>query len=117
MSVGGETVGSAQIYIFYKGEFVLTKAGTLSEGKFYLYNPNYTNTPSSGNSDNSGVRRLSQFVIDDEDITGITELENSIIKEQDTDVWYTLDGRRLSVKPSKAGVYIHQGQKEYIKRK
>ena len=117
MSVGGETVGSAQIYIFYKGEFVLTKAGTLSEGKFYLYNPNYTNTPSSGNNDNSGVRRLSQFVIDDEDITGITELENSIIKEQDTDVWYTLDGRRLSVKPSKAGIYIHQGQKEYIKRK
>ncbi len=117
VSSGGETVGAAQIYMFYKGEFVLAKAGTLSEGKFYLYNPNYTNTPTSENSGNSETQGALQFIIDDEDTTGITEFENSTIKEQDTDVWYTLDGRRLSVRPSKAGIYIHQGQKEFIKRK
>ena len=109
VSAGGETVKAAQIYMFYKGELVLTKAGTLGEGKFYLYNPNYANTSTSGNSGSSEA-------IDDEDTTGITELEKSTTKKQDTDVWYTLDGRRLSVKPSKAGIYIHQGQKEYIKR-
>ena len=117
VSSGGETVGAAQIYMFYKGEFVLAKAGTLSEGKFYLYNPNYTNTPTSENSGNSETQGALQFIIDDEDTTGITEFGNSTIKEQDTDVWYTLDGRRLSVRPSKAGIYIHQGQKEFIKRK
>jgi len=116
VSSGGETVGAAQIYMFYKGEFVLTKAGTLGEGKFYLYNPNYANTSTSGNSGSSEARGTLQFIIDDEDTTGITELEKSTTKKQDTDVWYTLDGRRLSVKPSKAGIYIHQGQKEYIKR-
>ena len=41
VSAGGEAVKAAQIYMFYKGEFVLTKAGTLDEGKFFLYNPNY----------------------------------------------------------------------------
>ena len=116
VSAGGETVEAAQIYMFYKGEFVLTKAGTLKEGKFYLYNPNYANTSTSGNSGSSEARGTLQFIIDDEDTTGITELEKSTTKKQDTDVWYTLDGRRLSVKPSKAGIYIHQGQKEYIKR-
>ena len=116
VSAGGETVKAAQIYMFYKGEFVLTKAGTLGEGKFYLYNPNYANTSTNENSGSSNARGLLQFVIDDEEPTGITEFETSTTKEPDTDVWYTLDGRRLSVKPTKAGIYIHQGQKEYIKR-
>ena len=116
VSAGGETVKAAQIYMFYKGEFVLTKAGTLGEGKFYLNNPNYTDTPTNENSGNSNAQGLLQFVIDDEEPTGITEFETSTTKEPDTDVWYTLDGRRLSVKPTKAGIYIHQGQKEYIKR-
>lgn len=116
VSAGGETVKAAQIYLFYKGEFVLTKAGTLGEGKFYLYNPNYANTSTSGNSGSSEARGTLQFIIDDEEPTGITEFETSTTKKPDTDIWYTLDGRRLSVKPSKAGIYIHQGQKEYIKR-
>ena len=116
VSAGGETVEAAQIYMFYKGEFVLTKAGTIGEGKFYLYNPNYANTSTSGNSGSSEARGTLQFIIDDEDTTGITELEKSTTKKPETDIWYTLDGRRLSVKPSKAGIYIHQGQKEYIKR-
>lgn len=116
VSAGGETVEAAQIYLFYKGEFVLTKAGTLKEGKFYLYNPNYMDTPANENSGNSESRGLLQFVIDDEEPTGITEFETSTTKKPETDIWYTLDGRRLSVKPSKAGIYIHQGQKEYIKR-
>ena len=116
VSAGGETVGAAQIYMFYKGEFVLTKAGTLGEGKFYLYNPNYANTSTSGNSGSSEARGTLQFIIDDEEPTGITEFETSTTKKPDTDIWYTLDGRRLSVKPTKAGIYIHQGQKEYIKR-
>ena len=117
VSSGGETVGAAQIYMFYKGEFVLTKAGTLDEGKFFLYNPNYNAQAQTAGSNSEPAPSCGslQIVFDDE-TTGISELNNSKIEEKETDVWYTIDGRRLSVKPSKAGIYIHQGQKEYIKR-
>jgi hypothetical protein len=30
------------------------------------------------------------------------------------DVWYTLDGRRLSAKPSQKGIYIYKGKKVCI---
>ena len=117
VSSGGETVGAAQIYMFYKGEFVLTKAGTLDEGKFFLYNPNYNaQAQTAGSNSEPAPSRGSLQIVFDDETTGISELNNSKIEEKETDVWYTLDGRRLSVKPSKAGIYIHQGQKEYIKR-
>jgi hypothetical protein len=29
--------------------------------------------------------------------------------------WYSLDGRKLSGKPTKSGVYIHNGKKVVIK--
>ena len=117
VSAGGETVGAAQIYMFYKGEFVLTKAGTLDEGKFFLYNPNYNaQAQTAGSNSEPAPSRGSLQIVFDDETTGISELNNSKIEEKETDVWYTLDGRRLSVKPSKAGIYIHQGQKEYIKR-
>ena len=29
--------------------------------------------------------------------------------------WYTLDGRKLNEKPSKGGIYIHNGRKEILK--
>ena len=118
VSSGGETVGAAQIYMFYKGEFVLTKAGTLDEGKFFLYNPNYNaQAQTAGSNSEPAPSRGSLQIVFDDVSTGISELNNSKIEEKETDVWYTLDGRRLSVKPSKSGIYIHQGQKEYIKRK
>ena len=117
VSSGGETVGAAQIYMFYKGEFVLTKAGTLDEGKYFLYNPNYNaQAQTAGSNSEPALSRGSLQIVFDDETTGISELNNSKIEEKETDVWYTLDGRRLSVKPSKAGIYIHQGQKEYIKR-
>ena len=117
VSSGGETVGAAQIYMFYKGEFVLTKAGTLGEGKYFLYNPNYNaQAQTAGSNSEPAPSRGSLQIVFDDETTGISELNNSKIEEKETDVWYTLDGRRLSVKPSKAGIYIHQGQKEYIKR-
>lgn len=32
-----------------------------------------------------------------------------------TGIWYTLDGRRLSGKPTAKGIYINNGQKVIIK--
>ena len=96
VSAGGETVQAAQIYMFYQGEFVLTKAGTLGEGKYYLYNPNYSAQAQTagGNSGSASSRGSLQIVFDDE-TTGISELNNSKIEEKETDVWYTLEGQRL----------------------
>lgn len=117
VSSGGETVGAAQIYMFYKGEFVLTKAGTLDEGKFFLYNPNYNAQAQTagGNSGSASSRGSLQIVFDDE-ATGISELNNSKIEEKETDVWYTLEGQRIIGKPSKGGIYIRKGQKIFLKR-
>ncbi len=47
------------------------------------------------------------FIFGDEETVSI---ENHRLKDE-TDVWYTLDGRRLNEKPKDGGLYIHQGKK------
>ena len=37
------------------------------------------------------------------------------LQESDNDAWYSLQGIRLQEKPVKAGLYIHNGRKQYIK--
>lgn len=115
----GVKVEAAQIYTFYQGEFVLTKAGTLSAGKFYLYNPNYTATSSAEEEQQQGggnAPSLStlRFVIEEES-TGVSDVRSKM--EDVRGDWYTLDGRKLSGKPTKAGLYIKNGRKTVIKRK
>ena len=117
---GGVDVEAAQVYTFYNGEFVLTKKGELSKGKFFLYNPNYTAMPSAeeeqqqggGNAPSLSVLR---FVIEEE-ATGIDDVRSKMEDVRDS-YWYTLDGQRLNGKPTKAGLYIWNGRKTIIKRK
>ena len=45
-------------------------------------------------------------------ITGIEDLKFSIDNSAD---WYTLQGTRLSGKPSQSGIYLHQGKKVLVK--
>lgn len=110
VSQGGETVGAAQIYMFYFGEFVLTKAGTLSANKFYLYNPNYSATSTPTAQSQSAL----QFVIEEEETTEINDIRSKMADVRGD--YYTLDGRKLSGKPTKSGIYILKGQKMYIKK-
>lgn len=91
--------GTAQIYVLYKGEFVLNIGGDLPAGRVYL--------PKS--SVGVGGARLS---IARSRTTGI----ESVPEEQDAiDRWYSIDGRRLSGKPTKKGLYIKNGHKVVIK--
>ena len=116
---GGVDVEAAQTYVFYNGEFVLTKKGTLSAGKFFLYNPNFTATPPAEEEEQQGgAPSLSvlRFVIEEES-TGIVEMRNEEGEMRIGSAWYTLDGRKLSGQPNKSGIYIRKGQKMYIKRK
>jgi hypothetical protein len=114
----GVDVEAAQVYMFYRGEFVLTKKGNISNGKFYLYNPNYTAAPEPDEGEGgggAGSRGTLRFVI--EDATGITEMRNEKGKMGNGSAWYTLDGRNLNGKPTKAGLYIKNGRKTIINRK
>jgi hypothetical protein len=51
------------------------------------------------------------FIVDD----GSAIEEVRAVKEEITTGWCTLDGRRLSGKPTHRGVYIHNGKKVVIK--
>jgi hypothetical protein len=106
----GVVVEDAQVYMFYKGEFVLTKAGTITEGKFYLNNPSYTDNP----ADPAPVPARGTLMIVEEETTGLVTLPDTANKPAD-DVWYTLDGRRLNGKPANKGLYINNGRKTVIK--
>lgn len=98
-STGGETVDWAQYYIFSFGEFVLSMGNkTMATGKFYLENPSY-NTSANARQVLRIMRR------------GTTNIDNDEINDNDSqskDSWYTIDGRRLSSKPTKKGLYIRR---------
>ena len=100
---GARTFASTQIYLLYYDEFVLNKAGTLDAGKVYMSNPNYsTPTPSPA-----------RLKISRGGNTGIENIEYTI--KPQSDAWYTLDGRRLSSKPTKKGIYLQGGKKIVVK--
>ena len=63
------------------------------------------------------ARQLTAFNIDfgDDEATGIISLSTDSKDSKDNAAWYSLDGRRLSAKPSRAGVYINNGIKIVIK--
>ena len=47
--------------------------------------------------------------------TGIISVNGSGFRVNGSDGWYSLDGRRLDGKPSRAGVYINKGIKVVVK--
>jgi hypothetical protein len=49
-----------------------------------------------------------------DETTGVALIDNGK-RIMDNDAWYTLDGRRLNGKPSRAGVYINNGRKVVVK--
>ena len=66
----------------------------------------------------SAARQLTGFDIDfgEGETTGILNIEHSTLNiEHSADAWFTLDGRRLSGKPSVKGVYVNNGRKVIIK--
>lgn len=90
------TPATEKHYLLYKNEFVRA-SGTISN-KVYLDLAGY----------NGGARSL---VIGD----GATAIEGIVIDEEDGDAkWYDMQGRRIN-KPTKAGLYIKDGQKVVVK--
>ena len=90
------TPATEKHYLLYKNEFVRA-SGTISN-KVYLDLAGYS----------GGARSL---VIGD----GATAIEGIVIDEEDGDAkWYDMQGRRIN-NPTKAGLYIKDGQKVVVK--
>ena len=63
----------------------------------------------------AGVRAFVLDFGDGEEATGIDNLTvNSQLSTLNSDTWYTLDGRRLSGKPTTKGIYLRAGKKVMI---
>ena len=90
------------IYVLYNDEFVRLTAGTsVAANRCYLP----LSKPASA--------RLS-IVFDDDVPTAISAISTSGADTAEG-AWYTIDGRRLSGKPVKAGLYLQNGKKVSIK--
>lgn len=100
---GTENVDLAQVYVYYQGEFVLTMEGTLSEGKFYLDNPGYS----------TGAPSMAPLRI----VKGNHTTEMKGIREHHikSDIWYSLDGRLLTGRPTEKGLYMNNHHKVVVK--
>ena len=95
-------------YVIYNNKFVKVTTGTeVSGGKCYL---NLNGTSSSGTR--------SYYDIDGSDgTTALREVKSEGVKGEkwNDSEWFTLQGRRLSAKPTKSGLYLHNGIKVVIK--
>ena len=99
------TFGAGEIYILYNGEFVLNASGTLAAGKVYL--PKSAITGSAPAPARLLIRRRSG-------LSSIKDVDFSPLATPHSN-WYTLDGRRLSGKPTRKGLYLQNGQKVVVK--
>lgn len=101
----GKAVNLGEVYVFFKGEFVLTMAGTLTKGKVYLDNPSYNSSSLS-----RGTLSASRG-----ETTGINDVQLSKTNDQVNEVWYALDGQKFNKKPTRKGIYMQNGRKVVIK--
>ena len=86
-----------QGYTLYKDEFVKVSTGTLPAGIAFL--------PAGG----STASRLG--IICDGELTGV----DAVLTTTDEGEWYTVDGKKLSGRPVKKGLYVKDGQKVVIR--
>ena len=89
-----------QGYTLYKDEFVKVSTGTLPAGIAFL------------SAQGVAASRLSIFnAAGDDELTGV-----DVVKvNAESGEWYTVDGKKLSGRPTKKGLYVKDGQKVVIR--
>ena len=102
----GKAFTFGEVYMYHKAKFVMTTGGQMSGGTFYL-----ERMPGSGASS------APLYIAFDEVYDETTDVEDVRCKMDDgrADKWYAIDGRRLSGKPTKKGLYIKNGSKRVVK--
>ena len=95
-----KSVSNREGFILYNDEFVLVNEGTLPAGRVFL--------PANGSG-----RALTRTIVFDRD--DIVDFGDSQEKNDDSNQWYDIQGRKLERKPTKKGIYILDGRKVVIK--
>ena len=99
----------SSLYVLYNDTYVKATAGSpIPTGKNYL-----DLSPTT----NAGTRGFYNIIGEDDGSTGISEVKSEGVKSEKRtdDKWFDLQGRRLSAKPTKSGLYLHNGIKVVIK--
>ena len=99
---GGKPVALGEVYLLYNNVFYLSQAGTIPEDGVYLPKPKAAGT------------RSALVIGGDDGTTGVIS-QLSTLNSQLSDVWYSLDGRKLNAKPTTKGIYIMNGKKVVMK--
>ena len=97
------SITGGTVYVLYNGMFVKSTSGTIPEKRCYLL------------IDTSVAAGTRGFTIDHGDGTSALRGVAAEGTHGKSDAWYTLQGRRLSTKPTKSGLYLHNGKKVVIK--
>ena len=106
------------------GDNTMLYLGLDDEGKSTLFYPNAAMTINSFRAyfqlnnglvggEPSSTEGINNFVLNFGDDTGLTPIPSP--RGEGSSYYYSLDGRKLSGKPTRKGVYIHNGQKVVIK--
>ena len=76
----------------------------------------YTNRRAGDAEGNPASQELLKIVFNDANASETTDVNVNTVTERtaDNEVWYTLQGVRVSV-PTKGGIYIHKGKKVVVK--
>ena len=97
-------------YVNYSGEISLGNSSSVTVGPYRWI---IRKTNKFGGT-TSYAREMHFFDGEEDDATGLNE-ELRMKNEESSEDWYTLDGVKLSGKPTQKGIYIHGGRKEAIR--
>lgn len=85
---------------------------TLPAHRCYITSDDFLNA--GGLPQSNSAKGGASFLFNNFGVTGIHVVERNEPQTVSEDEWYTLQGVRLSGRPSRRGVYIHNGKKEQI---
>ncbi len=105
-----EQDGDYTNFILYHGMFYPTSPGTLGANRAYLQilTSDYEYMKNNSSSVNLSI------VFEDKDEDAIQDLQISH-QQSDHDAWFTIEGRKLSSRPTLPGIYVNGGKKVVIK--
>lgn len=103
-SEGISDASGHKYFVLRNGSFVWSQ-GSIPANKCYI---NLDGTPAS-------TRGSIDIIIGNDGTTGIESTEFQYDVEDDGNVWYDMQGRRLDGKPSRKGLYIKNGKKVVVK--
>ena len=116
MSVGGEAVEAGQFVRFTTSAFIKPMRCYLSYVGQSAPAPARALTRSASATDDLPQSITVRLVSRSGETTAIGEIDTKTGELSfDSEAWYTLDGVRLSGKPSRKGIYINNGKKVAIK--